>query len=79
MNPMMLMQLVQRWSVFQQDHPRFMPFFSAAKETVLTEGSVLELKVTDPEGKEITTNIRVTANDVETFRIISELIQGRNQ
>ena len=73
MNPMMLMQLVQRWSLFQKDHPRFVPFLGAMKEVALKEGSVLELTATDPDGKTITTNIRVTANDVETFRMIAEL------
>lgn len=73
MNPMAIMQLMQRWSVFQSDHPKFVPFVNAVKDTVMKEGSVLEMKVTDPDGKTTTTNIRVTANDVETFRMIAEL------
>ena len=73
MNPMALMQFAQRWSLFQEDHPKFMPFVNAAKGIAMKEGSVLELKATDPDGKTITTNIRVTANDVETFRMFADL------
>ena len=73
MNPMAIMQLAQRWSVFQADHPKFVPFVNAAKDVVAKEGSILELKVTDPDGKIVTTNIRVTANDVETFRMLADL------
>ena len=75
MNPMTMMQLMQRWSLFQQDHPKVIPFLQAAKDIALQEGAVLEIKATDPEGKAITSNIRVTANDVETFRMVSELSQ----
>ena len=73
MNPMAIMQLAQRWSVFRSDHPKFVPFVNAAKDFVMKEGSILELKVTDPDGKIVTTNIRVTANDVETFRMLADL------
>ncbi len=73
MNPMALMQLMQRWSVFQADHPKFVPFVNAVKDSVMKEGAILEMKVTDPDGKATTTNIKVTANDVETFRMIAEL------
>ena len=75
MNPMAMMQLMQRWSLFQQDHPKVIPFLQAAKDVALQEGAVLEIKATDPAGKTITSNIRVTANDVETFRMVSELSQ----
>lgn len=77
MNAMQMMQIMQRWSLFQEDHPKFRPFLGAMKELAMKEGTVLELKATDPDGKTIMTNIKVTANDVETFRMASELMQNR--
>ena len=68
MNPMALLQLKERLNLFNQDHPKMLPFLTAVKDK-MQEGTILELKVTDVEGKEMVSNIRLTANDMETFRI----------
>lgn len=70
MNPMFLMQAQQRLTLFQQEHPKMLPFLNTIREKALKEGSVVEIKVTDPDGKEYVSNIRVTANDIETVRMI---------
>ncbi len=70
MNPMMLMQIQQRIQTFQNDHPKIMPFFSAVKDNALVEGAVFAMKVTTPEGKTLESNIKLTANDIETIRMI---------
>ena len=72
MNPMMLMQLQQRIQTFQQDHPKFLPFMMAVKENALEEGTVFAMKVTTPEGKAIESNIKLTANDIETIKLMME-------
>ena len=41
------------------------------------EGSVIEMSVTDPEGKKLCANIRVTADDMDMLRQLAEL--GQNQ
>ncbi len=71
MNPKMLMQLQQRLQTFQQDHPKFLPFLSAVKDNAVQEGSVFAVKVTTPDGRTIESNIRLTANDIETIRMMS--------
>ncbi len=70
MNPMMLMQLQQKLQTFQQDHPKFLPFLMAIKDNALTEGTVIAMKVTTPEGKTLESNIKLTANDIETLRMM---------
>ena len=72
MNPMMLMQMQQRIQTFQQDHPKVMPFITAIKDTALMEGTVIAMKVTTPDGKTIESNIKLTANDIETIRMMSD-------
>ena len=72
LNPMMLMQLQQRIQTFQQDHPKFVPFMTAVKNNALEEGTVFAMKVTTPEGKTIESNIRLTANDIETIRMMMD-------
>ncbi|MCR5674096.1 MAG: hypothetical protein K6G16_00150 [Lachnospiraceae bacterium] len=70
MNPMVLLQMQQRFAQFQQDHPKFMPFCGAVRDSALQEGTVIDVKVTPPDGKSLATNIRLTANDVETIRML---------
>ena len=69
-NPLSLMKLKDRLHLFRQEHPKVGPFFSMLREHAVAEGSVVELKVTTPEGEEYVTNIRLTANDVETIRLL---------
>ena len=73
LNPMALLKMKDRLSVFNQEHPRVRPFFHKIKEEGLPAGSILELKVKLPDGKEQVTNIRLTENDLETIRMISRL------
>ena len=74
-NPMELMKLGERLRIFQQQHPKVRPFLSEVHGKALAPGAVLEIRVTDVEGKEYVSNIRVTEEDVETIRIISGLRQ----
>ena len=70
MNPMMLMQLQQRIQTFQQEHPKVLPFFMAIKDNALEEGAVIAMKVTTKDGKTLESNIKLTANDVETINLM---------
>ena len=72
MNPMMFMQLQQRIQTFQQDHPKFVPFIMAIKDNALQEGTVLGVTVTTPDGRNIESNIKLTANDIETIKMMSD-------
>ncbi len=73
MNPMMLMQLQQRLGLFQQDHPKVMPFMQSVGANAVTEGTVFAVKVTTPEGKVLESNIKLTANDIETLNMMKGL------
>lgn len=71
MNPMMLMKIKGMLEGFQQRHPRVMPFLRDASNRI-QEGTVIEVKVTDANGHSITSNIRVTAEDMELLREAKE-------
>ena len=45
---------------------------TAVKNNALEEGTVFAMKVTTPEGKTIESNIRLTANDIETIRMMMD-------
>lgn len=73
MNPMKLVQLKPKLTDFKNRHPKFFHFFNAAK-TSLKADSILEVKVTDPEGKELCTNIKLTSEDEEFLKDVFDAL-----
>ena len=47
-----------------------MPFLTAVRDHGLAEGSVIDIKVTTPDGKNLATNIKLNANDMEAIQTI---------
>ena len=67
-NPLKIMQLKDAWMQFNRRHPKLAPFFRAIQAKALKEGTVIEMKVTTPEGKSLVASIRLTEADMELFR-----------
>lgn len=78
-NPMALLKYRERLDIFHSEHPRIEPFFHLIREQTLIEGTVYEMKATTPDGKEFVANIRLTANDIETIRMISSEQQKKTE
>lgn len=79
LNPLMLLKLRSRVEVFHQDHPKVLPFLKKVSAEALEEGGVLALSVTRPDGKAYSSNIRINANDVETVRMLLELLNNEDK
>ncbi len=75
-NPMKLVQLKPMWGRFQKNHPKFRQFFSAAAKAGVSEGSVIEISIRTAEGKELSTNVKLTDDDMEMIHTISEIVKG---
>ncbi len=73
MNPMSVLKLKPLVEAFRTNHPKVPAFFSAAASSV-NVGSVVEVKVTTAEGKEIISNIKVTEQDVELLNELRGLM-----
>ena len=69
MNPFNLLKLKSLFERFKTNHPKVPLFFKAAMVEI-REGTIVEVKVTPPEGKPIVTNIKINPEDME---LISEL------
>ena len=76
-NPMQIMKLADRWRIFSSQHPRFVDFVRDIGRSSMQEGTILELKVTETEGRVKVTNIRLTQEDLESIGIIKDLIYNK--
>lgn len=72
-NPLQLMQLAERLKIFRQQHPKVLDFIQAIGRNNLQPGLILELRVTDLDGRVSVTNMRLTEEDIETIGIIKNL------
>ncbi|MCR5420362.1 MAG: hypothetical protein K6E98_05110 [Lachnospiraceae bacterium] len=62
------MKIMGKLMQFQQAHPKFARFVMDNIRSGITEGSVLELTITRPGGEPMTTNMRVTQEDIELLK-----------
>lgn len=61
------------WEQFTKEHPKFPLFLEAVQRRGISEGTVIALSFTDPEGKTIETNIKVTASDIQLYETLKDL------
>lgn len=70
LNPMKMMKLKKTWDTFTTNHPKFPKFMEAVKNKGLQEGSIIEITVTTVSGETLSSNLRITASDME---LVAEL------
>ena len=58
---------------FRANHPKFPLFLKAVSQDALREGSVIEISVTTPEGKNYCSNVRLNADDMELMETLKNL------
>jgi len=68
-----IMQLRGAWTTFTNNHPKFPMFAKAVMSKGIKEGTLIEVNITDPDGTPISTNIKVTASDLELFETLKNL------
>lgn len=62
-----VMKIKSAWDTFSRNHPKFMPFMQAVGREAIGDGTIIEIKVTSPEGKEFNTNMKLTQSDLDLF------------
>lgn len=75
-NPMKLMQMQSVFKQFTERHPKLPMFFRAVGSSALVEGTVMEIKVTKPDGTNMVTNLKLSQQDIEAIRQIQQTFQG---
>jgi hypothetical protein len=66
-NPAALFKVKKSWETFCRNHPRFPAFMQAVQSAGITEGTIIEVSVTTPDGRKMTTNVRLTVSDMQAF------------
>lgn len=74
-NPMKLMKLQRAWKLFCENHPKFPRFLRAVRHKGLQEGTIIAITVTTPDGESLSSNLKLTAADLE---LIEELTAHHN-
>lgn len=75
-NPMQLLKLKGMWDQFTQRHPKFPAFLNAMAHGAVTEGSVIEITVTTADGRRISSNLKVTKEDMELVEEVRNGMKG---
>lgn len=73
-NPAALFKIKGLWEQFVQNHPKFPRFLEALKQSGIGEDSVIEIQITQPDGQEMKTNIKVKQSDLEMFEQLRNLM-----
>lgn len=76
-NPAAILQMMNLWSRFQNNHPKFPRFLSAVVRNGIKEGSIIEIKVTTEDGESYDSNLKVNADDMEMIEQLKKLIMER--
>ena len=72
MNPMALMQIKGMLDKFKENHPKVPMFFSAAAGSMGVD-SVIEITVTNPDGKKLCTNMKVKPEDLQLVEQLKQM------
>lgn len=75
MNPMALMKIMNAKTKFNASHPKFGAFLNAAFAGDIQEGTIIEMKVTKPDGTEMTTNLKIKQSDLELLQELREAVK----
>lgn len=75
MNPLKLMQLQNSFKQFQNRHPKLPLFFQDMFQNHMAEGTILEVKVIDPDGGEHVANMKVLREDLQMIEDLKDLQQ----
>lgn len=76
MNPAIAMKLMGTLNKFKSNHPKFVAFFKIIFSTGIPEGTIIEITVTKPGQEPITSNMKVTQEDLEMMESLKELAKN---
>lgn len=74
-NPVKLLKLKSAWDTFSINHPKFPKFLEAASRQGIQKDAIIEIKITNPTGQTISSNVKITESDTELFGSLSDILK----
>ncbi len=71
-NPLKLLQFKSAWESFAARHPKFAAFMQVIAKGGFSEGTIIDIRITTPEGKELSSNMRITAEDIALINSLKD-------
>lgn len=68
-----IMKVRQAWETFVQNHPKFPVFANAVKEKGISEGTLVKIEITNPDGQEMKIALKVKQSDLEMIELLKSL------
>ena len=75
-NPAKLLQLKKQYSAFLERHPKFMRYLAYITDNYMEEGTVMDVTVTDTQGRSLHGNAKLTAEDVAFLKEVRQMLSG---
>lgn len=75
LNPAALMKLISAKNTFDRNHPKLKNYFAAVKEKGIQEGSIIQIKITNPDDEPMLANIKVHQSDLELLTELAEILK----
>ena len=69
----LLQQLKSGMDRFRANHPKFPMFLKAVSQDGLKEGTIVEINVTTPDGKNYWSNVKLTVDDMEFIDVLKNM------
>lgn len=66
----MMLKLGGLWGKFSKNHPKFPGFVKAVQKNGLKPDTIIDIKISYPDGSNLDTNLKITESDIA---IIDEL------
>ncbi|MBR4701646.1 MAG: hypothetical protein IKP19_08150 [Oscillospiraceae bacterium] len=73
-NPAKLLRLKRMWDGFATRHPKLLRYLAYISDNSLEEGAILDITVTNSQGKSLHSNARLTAEDVQFLKEIRAVL-----
>lgn len=73
MNPSSMLKFMQAKQKFTNNHPKFASFLGYVFKGGIPEGTVIEISIEKPGADRITSNIRVTQEDLELLETLKSM------
>lgn len=69
----MLQKMKAGLDKFRVHHPKFPAFLNAVSQDALREGTIVEITVTTPEGKNYCSNLKLNDDDLELIETLKNM------